>query len=126
MLNSLATYTVLPAADLNRARAFYKETFDLEPSIEKPGMLMYTGPGGNSFELYETENGGTAKHTQMGFSTEDLDGTMTELRGRGVQFDDYDFPDLKTENGVASVGTERACWFHDSEGNTICLTQTVA
>ena len=49
---------------------------------------------------------------------------MAELRERGVVFEEYDFPGLKTVDGVAEVGTERAAWFKDTEGNTIVISQT--
>ena len=126
MLNPLSIYTVLPAADLDRARAFYSEKLGLEPTLVKPGMLAYSGPSGYIFQLYETPNVGTAQNTQMGLSTPDLTGDMASLRERGVVFEDYDFPGLKTEDGVAFVGTERSAWFKDSEGNTICLSETLA
>ena len=125
MLSALSVYTVLPASDLQRARGFYREKLGLEPTMEKPGMLAYSGPSGYLFQLYETANAGTAQHTQMGLSTGHLDDDMAELRARGVRFEDYDFPGLTTEDGVAFVGTERSAWFKDTEGNTICLSQTV-
>lgn len=126
MRDPLSIYTVLPAADLDRARAFYRDKLGLEPTMEKPGMLAYSGPSGYIFQLYETSNAGTAMNTQMGWSTSELDADMAELRERGVVFEEYDFPGLKTVNGVAEVGTERAAWFRDSEGNTIVISQTVS
>jgi catechol 2,3-dioxygenase-like lactoylglutathione lyase family enzyme len=125
MLSSLSVYTVLPVKDLARARAFYRDTLGLEPTMEKPGMLAYSGPSGYLFQLYETQAAGTAQNTQMGLSTDRLDDDVAELRSRGVQFEEYDFPGLKTENGIAFVGTERSAWFKDTEGNTICISQTV-
>jgi len=125
MLDPLSMYTVLPVADLDRARAFYRDKLGFEPTMEKPGMLAYSGPGGYMFQLYESSTVGTAQNTQMGWSTADLDGTMAELRARGVVFEDYDFPGLKTENGVAFVGTERSAWFKDSEGNIIAVSETL-
>jgi hypothetical protein len=44
---------------------------------------------------------------------------MTDLRGRGVVFLDYDLPDLKTENGVADFGQVKNAWAKDSEGNIL-------
>lgn len=125
MRDPLSIYTVLPAADLARARAFYRDKLGLEPTLEKPGMLAYSGPGGYIFQIYETSTVGTAQNTQMGWSTSDLDEDMAEMRDRGVVFEEYDFPGLKTENGVAMVGTERAAWFKDSEGNTIAISETL-
>jgi len=125
MLNPLSIYTVLPVSDLDRARAFYREKLGLESTLVKPGMLAYSGPSGYIFQLYETDAVGTARNTQMGWSTSDLPATMAEMRGNGVVFEEYDFPGLKTENGVAFVGTERSAWFKDSEGNTICVSETL-
>ena len=126
MRDPLSIYTVLPAADLNRARAFYREKLGLEPTLEKPGMLAYSGPSGYIFQLYETSNAGTAQNTQMGWSTSELDADMAELRERGIVFEEYDVPGLTTVDGVAEVGTERAAWFKDSEGNTIVISQTIS
>jgi len=125
MLSSLTIYTVLPARDLDRARAFYRDKLGLEPTMEKPGMLAYSGPSGYLFQLYETDAAGTSQNTQMGLSTAHLDDDMAELRGRGVEFEEYDFVGLKTDNGITFVGTERSAWFKDTEGNTICISQTV-
>ena len=126
MRDPLSIYTMLPAADLDRARAFYRDVLGLEATMEKPGMLAYSGPGGYIFQLYETSTAGTAQHTQMGWSTWDLDAEMADLRHRGVEFQEYNLPGLKTENGIGFVGTERAAWFKDSEGNTICISQTIS
>lgn len=126
MRNPLSIYTVLPVSDLDRARTFYRDKLGLEPTTRKPGMLAYSGPSGYIFQLYETSAAGTAKNTQMGWSTSDLDEDVAELRQRGVVFEEYDLPGLTTENGIAFVGTERSAWFKDTEGNTICISQTLA
>ena len=123
MLNESELYAVLPAKDLQRARAYYSEKLGLEVTEETPGGLVYRMAGGGAFLLYETDNAGSAKNTQMCWTTGDLDAEMAELRGRGVVFEEYDFPGLKTENGVATMDGERGSWFLDSEGNILCLTQ---
>lgn len=125
MRDPLSIYTVLPVADLERARAFYRDKLGLEATLEKPGMLAYSGPSGYIFQLYETPTVGTAQHTQMGWSTKDLDADVAELRGRGVVFEEYDVPGLTTVDGIGFVGTERSAWFKDTEGNTICISETI-
>ena len=43
---------------------------------------------------------------------------VEEIRGRGVEFEEYDTPETRTENGVAAMpGGGEATWFKDSEGN---------
>jgi catechol 2,3-dioxygenase-like lactoylglutathione lyase family enzyme len=116
-------HTILPAADLGRARTFYHDKLGLDPALEIPGLLVYGSTSTPSFEVYETSNAGTAQNTQMCWLTDDIDADMTELRGRGVTFEDYDFPGLKTENGVATMDEGKSAWFRDSEGNFLCITQ---
>ena len=38
------------------------------------------------------------------FVVDDVAATMRELRGRGVEFDEFDLPELQTTDGVATVG----------------------
>jgi len=124
MLNNASIMAVLPAKDIDRAKAFYRDKLGIEPSESmEEGTVMYTCGQGTRFLLYQTDNAGTAKNTQMGWETDDLEGEMAELRGRGVVFEDYDFPGLKTENGVATADWGKAAWFLDSEGNIINIAQ---
>ena len=115
-------HTVLPASDLERARAFYRDAFGVEPDATYDGSLIYNAFGG-TFELYETANAGTAQNTQIGFISDDLDTDMADLRSHGVVFEEYDFPGMKTENGVLTTDDGRAAWLRDSEGNFVCLSQ---
>lgn len=46
---------------------------------------------------------------------------IRELEGRGVVFDDYDLPGLKTVDHVCVLGAEKAAWFKDTEGNCLCI-----
>ena len=114
---------VLPASDLDRARAFYHDAFGFDPVEVRDGDLVYRPKAGIAFEVYSTPNAGSAKNTQMCFITDDLESDMRQLRDRGIVFEDYDFPGLTTVDGVAEMDGERTAWFRDSEGNYICLGQ---
>jgi catechol 2,3-dioxygenase-like lactoylglutathione lyase family enzyme len=126
------TATRLPAQDLDRARAFYSEKLGLEPVEEREGGLLYRC-GGTEFALYESAGAASGDHTQMGFEVEDIEAVVAELRGRGVVFEEYDFPGLTTVNGIAEIEGnypskgrgERGAWFRDSEGNMLGLGQPV-
>lgn len=116
-------YTVLPAQDLERARGFYHDKLGMEPDGTLDGMLMYrVGPAGR-FALYETSNAGTAQNTQMCLISDDLAADMARLRDAGLAFEEYDFPGMKTVDGVLDSGESRTAWFRDSEGNFVCLSQ---
>ena len=124
--------TRLPAQDLERARRWYAERLGLEPVEERDGGLRYQC-GGVSFALFQSSGAPSGAHTQMGWEVPDIDAAVGELRARGVVFEDYDVPGLKTVDSIADIsgnypskGTgERGAWFHDSEGNLIGLGQPV-
>jgi len=119
-------HTTLPASDLKRAREWYKDKLDLDPASENEGGIFYEVAGGTRFVLYPSPNESRGGHTQLGFITDDINEDVERLKSRGVEFESYDFPGLKTDNHIASVGTGRAAWFKDSEGNMIGIIQMPA
>ncbi|WP_104173479.1 VOC family protein [Arthrobacter sp. Y81] len=124
MLTDSDIMAVLPAKDIKRAKDFYRDKLGLEPSESaEEDSLIYRGGHGTTFLVYQTENAGTAKNTQMGWATDDLEREVEELRGRGVVFEEYDMPGLKTENGIATSEWGKAAWFLDSEGNILNISQ---
>jgi catechol 2,3-dioxygenase-like lactoylglutathione lyase family enzyme len=122
MLEGSEFVATLPARDIDRAKAWYREKLGLEPVEEHEGALIYRA-GSGTFQLYPTQFAGIAQHTLGGWYVDDIERTVAELRGRGVQFEDYDFPGLKTENGIAQLGFERSAWFKDSEGNIVAIAE---
>jgi hypothetical protein len=71
--------------------------------------------------VYERPSAGTAEHTLAHFAVADLGATVRELRERGVQFEEYDRPDIRTVEGIATFEDFRAAWFKDPDGNIIGL-----
>jgi tRNA-Thr(GGU) m(6)t(6)A37 methyltransferase TsaA len=125
--------TRLPAQDLARARRFYAEKLGLEPVEERPGGLRYQAESGE-FALFQSTGAPSGEHTQMGWNVDDLESTVAELRGRGLELEEYDLPGLKTADGMAEVSGnypskggvgERAAWFRDSEGNLLGIGQAL-
>ncbi len=118
-------YASLPAADLERARAWYEEKLGLTPNDSTGiGTLMYMiGDGG--FMVYESEFAGTNKATAAGVAVKDFDAALDELRSRGVQFEDIDMGEgMATVDGVLTgPDGDRVAWFKDSEGNILGLAE---
>jgi hypothetical protein len=54
----------------------------------------------------------------------DLDAVVAALREGGVVFEEYDMPDLKTGNGIATIGDVRDAWFRDPDGNILAIEST--
>ncbi|MBV8349973.1 MAG: VOC family protein [Mycolicibacterium sp.] len=132
MLHDAQVTTRLPAQDLERARAFYRDKLGLEPSDERPGGLLYRCAGGQ-FALFRSAGASPGTFTQIAFEVGDLKATVAELHRRGVVFEDVEMPGLTTVNGIAKVagnypskGTgEWGAWFRDSEGNLLGIGQPI-
>ena len=133
MLERGEVATRLPARDLERARAFYAEKLGLEPVEERPGGLRYRC-GNSCFVVFASAGAASGTHTQMAWEVDDLDAVVAELRARGVVFEEYDLPGLRTVDGIVEVAGnypsrggigERGAWFRDSEGNLLCIGQPV-
>jgi len=132
MLGDSEVATRLPAQDIGRARTFYAEKLGLTPVEERPGGLLYRC-GRGTFGLFESAGTAAGTHTQMGWEVTDLAATVAALRSRGVVFEEYDLPELKTQDGIALIegnypskgSGEYAAWFKDSEGNLLGLGEAI-
>ncbi len=123
MLGDAPLVAIIPAADVARAKAFYTDTLGLKFTDTGPHGDLTFECGGSEFGIYETPSGGQAAHTLASFKVSDLDAEMAGLRGKGVVFEEYDMPGLKTVDGVVEDEGMRAAWFKDSEGNILCLNE---
>src|SRR5687768_22085 len=115
MLQKSPMYAYIPAKDVARARKFYEEKLGFEPKEEVAGGVVYECAGGTACLLYPTDNAGTSKASQAFWQVEDIEHEVVELKRRGVKLEEYDMPEMKTENGIATGGGAKAAWFKDSE-----------
>ena len=118
-------YSYLPAANIARARAFYEQKLGFRPSDEVAGGIVYKFAGGTGCFLYPTDNAGTNRASQAFWQVDDVEREVATLRGRGVTFEEYDAPGMKTVNGIATGGGAKTAWFKDSEGNILAIVQDV-
>jgi catechol 2,3-dioxygenase-like lactoylglutathione lyase family enzyme len=124
MFADLRVHAALPATDLERATRFYAEKLGLTPTEERADGVRYDCGDGSTFLLFPTPISDRGGHTQAGIEVPDVEAAATELRSRGVVFEDYDAPELKTVEGVATPATgSKVAWFKDSEGNLLALVQ---
>ncbi|MEG0141851.1 MAG: VOC family protein [Comamonas sp.] len=126
MLSHSAVTTMLPVIDMVRARAFYEECLGLEPGALRPDGKFVYQVGGSALALFPKPGGTKAEHTAISFQVPDIAASIEALKSRGVVFEDYDFPDFKTVNHVCVLGSEKAAWFKDTEGNYLCLHEELA
>jgi predicted enzyme related to lactoylglutathione lyase len=125
MLAQAQITAIVPVSDVEAAIRFYGETLGLTLKERRSDLpenreAEFEG-GGGTLLVYESVGAGKSRHTVAGFRVDDLDEAVSSLRGRGVTFEEYDLPDLKTENGIAAVGDVRAAWCKDPDGNILAF-----
>ncbi len=125
MLAKTQVTCMLPVKDLARARRFYEQSLQLEPLGAKPDGKFIYRCGGTEIALFPKPEGTKAEHTTLSFAVPDIRSAIGDLKGRGVTFEDYDFPDFKTVEHVCVLGSEKAAWFKDPEGNILCLHEDI-
>jgi catechol 2,3-dioxygenase-like lactoylglutathione lyase family enzyme len=124
-LSDCRVQALLAVSDLDRARHFYELQLGLVPGEEEQEGVTYPCADGTQVFVYlSAENAGRSPATLAGWVVDDLDHTMDDLASRGVVFEQYDQPGLKTdERGVFDGGRFRAAWIEDPDGNTMSIAQ---
>jgi catechol 2,3-dioxygenase-like lactoylglutathione lyase family enzyme len=131
MLTNSPIRPTIPVADLNRAQRFYETTLGLKPVQDNnnddettPGIAVFECGNSTLIELYQ-RGPSKANHTLATFEVSNIEEEVNVLRGKGVNFEEYDMPEIKTQNGIATEGSMKAAWFKDSEGNILCIHQRI-
>ena len=124
-LRDCRVQAVLAVSDLDRAKRFYEDRLGLVPGEAEQEAVRYPCADGTEIGIYlSPESAGKSPATLACWFVDDLDQTMAELASRGVAFERYDQPGLKTdERGVFDAGRFRAAWIKDPDGNTLALTE---
>ena len=115
----------VPFSDVEAAIRFYGDTLGLvlkERRSDLPeNREAEFEAGDGTLLVYESVGAGQSRHTVAGFRVDDIEEAVRSLRERGVVFEEYDLPDLKTENGITAVGDVRAAWCRDPDGNILAI-----
>jgi catechol 2,3-dioxygenase-like lactoylglutathione lyase family enzyme len=124
MLANTTLHPTLPAVDINRARKFYEEKLGLKvlKTDPSPGITFEVGEGTRLY-VYKRE-ATKADHTVASFTVEDVEAQVSELKDKGIVFEDVEIPamGIKTVNGIATMGDMKGAWFKDTEGNILAVT----
>jgi len=118
-------YAYIPVSDINRARKFYEQKLGFKPRHEQAGGVVYEFGQHTACFMYPTPNAGTSRASQAFWQVDDVEREVAELKSRGVTFEEYDMPGLKTRNGIATAGGAKTAWFKDTEGNILALVQNL-
>jgi catechol 2,3-dioxygenase-like lactoylglutathione lyase family enzyme len=122
MLGEHPIHAVLLATDLKESKEFYAGKLGLEILNESPEAITYKS-GNTELAVTASTTGTSDEQTQAGWQVKDLAAELDQLRDRGVKIEDYDTPELKTDNGVADLGFALMAWIIDPHKNALAIMQ---
>jgi catechol 2,3-dioxygenase-like lactoylglutathione lyase family enzyme len=120
MLGDANIYPVLAVKDLAQAKQFYAGKLGLQITKEDGHEVRFKS-GGTGFSIYVTDMAGSNKATAATWEVDDIDGAVSELKNKGVTFEHYDLPGITREGDTHVMGSEKAAWFKDPDGNILCI-----
>src|SRR5437588_11894383 len=123
MLGDYPVGVVLLSRDLAETRRFYHDGLGLEILTESDSAISFKCGGETQISVTMSTVGTADEQTQASWRVPDLAAEVAELRSRGVEIQEYDMPELKTENGIADVGFALAAWVVDPHGNALGILQ---
>ncbi len=126
MLSEAAVTTILQVRASAHVVEFYRDRLGLDyqgPNLE--GQEMFSLAGGAALALAPGPDATPTGRTELSFEVHDIAAEISNLEQRGVTFSDYDLPDLKTVDHVCLLGSQKAAWFQDPDGNVLCLHEVV-
>jgi catechol 2,3-dioxygenase-like lactoylglutathione lyase family enzyme len=122
MLNDALAYATIPSKDMKKAREFYEDKLKLTPVGEmSDGSVFYRCADGSRLTVFPSTGASDGSFTQLSFLVKDVESEARDLQSRGVVFEEYDMPEFKTVNGIATAGEFKGGWFRDPDGNLISI-----
>jgi catechol 2,3-dioxygenase-like lactoylglutathione lyase family enzyme len=123
MLDKCKAFSSFSVNDTQKAKEFYGRTLGLEVS-ESNGLLSLRLAGGTTVLIYPKPNHTPATFTILNFSVDNVDKAVDDLTKRGVRFETYNQPNLKTdERGIFRGGGPVIAWFKDPAGNILSVLE---
>ena len=126
MLMNSPIVPYIPVADMARARKFYEGKLGLKPREEYAGGVIYECGNGSWVFMYPSAGAGTSKASTAFWAVDDVAAEVAALKAKGVVFEEYNMPGIKTVNSIATGGGARTAWFKDSEGNILAVSQRIS
>ena len=121
MLADTDAVATVAVKDLKAAKKFYGDTLGLKPTpVPEPEVLNYKS-GNSTVLVYKSQFAGSNKATSVTWIVDDVEGTVKDLKAKGVAFEHYDFPGMTRKGDVHIAGKSKAAWFKDPDGNILAV-----
>lgn len=123
MLKDQSVVAIVAVSNLDRAKKFYGDVLELNQEKEVGGGALFNAGHGTNLFVYERPQVAGSGHTEASFVVDNVANEVSQLREKGVVFEEYDMPGIKTEDGIASMDSVRSAWFKDPDGNILAISE---
>ena len=120
MLSDKDAVATVAVKNLESARKFYEQTLGLTKTMANEEVLAFKS-GSSTLFVYRSQYAGTNKATAVTWVTDEVEEIVKTLKGRGVSFEHYDFPNMTRQGDLHVAGTMKVAWFKDPDGNIFSL-----
>ena len=121
MLGDNDAIATIPVKDIETAKEFYEGKLGLMTGPSREKGVLTCKSGTSSVLVYESQYAGTNEATAATWAVDDVDGTVRDLKDKGVTFEHYDLPNTRLQGDVHVSGSMKAAWFKDPDGNILAL-----
>jgi catechol 2,3-dioxygenase-like lactoylglutathione lyase family enzyme len=123
VLSKSKAFSGFAVDDIDKARAFYRDTLGLDVVDDEMGILNLRLPGGRDTLIYPKPDFTPATYTILNFPVPDIDEAVDSLASRGVKFERYDDFE-QDEKGISRMeGGPAIAWFTDPAGNIFAVLE---
>lgn len=120
MLEEAKAFSGFSVDDLQKAKQFYSQTLGLKVSENQEGLEVKIN--GSKIFVYPKPNHTPATFTILNFLVDDVEEAVDQLKKRGVRFEQYNDPNLKTDaKGIHRGKGPNIAWFKDPAGNILSV-----
>jgi catechol 2,3-dioxygenase-like lactoylglutathione lyase family enzyme len=111
--------------DVDRARAFYRDTLGLTLLYEEPPFALVFDANGIMIRLGMAKELPPSRGTVLGWQVHDIVAAVKDLQQAGVRFERYEFDWMKQDDlGIWTAPTgARVAWFKDPDGNILSVSE---
>jgi len=122
----LSSYNIIgfvTIVDVERAKAFYRDTLGLRLVSEEPPFALVFEANGIMLRLGMGKERPPVQGTVLGWQVPDVAAAVKDLIEAGVSFERYGFM-KQDELGIWTSPTgAKVAWFKDPDGNTLSLSE---
>lgn len=121
MLGDSNVAATIAVKDLHAARKYYEEVLGLHNIVMETDYAVLYKSGDSMIQVYPSGFAGTNQATAATWEVADLQAVVADLKSKGVNFEHFDMPEGEWQGDILVMGSEKAAWWKDPDGNTLCV-----